>query len=302
MEKKTKYLLVGFGVVAVGAGAFFYLQQQKKKQNTASDFKDTILQDSTSLPLPSAPQSSSSPNTPSSSKGFPLRKGSKGRLVKNLQTALIKKYGQGILPRFGADGDFGSETAGALASKGFPTTVTSEVFTQIVLNSGGNSPSGSSGASSTKGGVAKMLHSAILKDSISSAIRALKRIKSVSGYAIVNTEFKKTRVGLVRKTLVTALLDRFSSSSEKKAINEQFYRIGLKYDGSKWSLSGLGIVMDQLVTIEPTKIWDKTGQSLQVPKATILGEYLDANNGVTEFETLDRRKLYVKTTSISYVS
>ena len=102
--------------------------------------------------------------------------------------------------------------------------------------------------------------------------------------------------------MVTGLLDRFNSTSEKKQINQQFYRIGLKYDGSKWSLSGIeGTLLDQLVTIEPTKIWDKTGRSLQVPKATILGEFLDANNGVTEFETLDRRRLYVKTTSISYV-
>ena len=115
--------------------------------------------------------------------------------------------------------------------------------------------------------------------------------------------FKQTRIGFVRKTLVTALLDRFNSTSEKKQLNQQFYRIGLKYDGSKWSLSGIsGAVIDQLVTIEPTKIWDESGRSLQVPRATILGEYLDANNGVTEFETLDRRRLFVKTTSISYTS
>ncbi|MBL1280305.1 MAG: hypothetical protein COA33_008545 [Fluviicola sp.] len=218
---------------------------------------------------------------------------------------MIKKYGASILPRYGADGGFGTETVNALIAKGLPTTITSEIFTQLVLSSGSSSSSSSSGSSSSSSSassVASSLHSAITSDSISKAISALKKIKGISGYSAVNSIFKKTRIGFVRKTMVTGLLDRFNSTSEKKQINQQFYRIGLKYDGSKWSLSGIeGTLLDQLVTIEPTKIWDKTGRSLQVPKATILGEFLDANNGVTEFETLDRRRLYVKTTSISYV-
>jgi hypothetical protein len=133
------------------------------------------------------------------------------------------------------------------------------------------------------------------------ASTALKQIKNVSGYTAVNTIFKKTRINFVRKTLVTALLDRFNSSSKKKQINAELYRIGLKYDGSQWALSGFyGLGIDQLITIEPTHIWDDEGRKMNVPIATILGEYLDANNGVTEFETLDRRRLFVKTTSISY--
>lgn len=299
MEKKTKYILVGLGVVAVGTGAYFYFQQQKKKRNQTSDFTEAIT--TNSLPLP-APTTSSSSSSGSSNSGFPLKKGSRGTLVTNLQNALIKKYGASILPRYGADGGFGSETVSALISKGLPTTISSDVFTQIVLSSG-SSPTSSGGSTTTSSSISSSLHSAITKDNISSAIAALKNIKNVTGYTSVNSVFKQTRIGFVRKTLVTALLDRFNSTSEKKQLNQQFYRIGLKYDGSKWSLSGIsGAVIDQLVTIEPTKIWDESGRSLQVPRATILGEYLDANNGVTEFETLDRRRLFVKTTSISYTS
>lgn len=299
MEKKTKYILVGLGVVAVGTGAYFYFQQQKKKRNQTSDFTEAIT--TNSLPLP-APTTSSSSSSGSSNSGFPLKKGSRGTLVTNLQNALIKKYGASILPRYGADGGFGSETVSALISKGLPTTISSDVFTQIVLSSG-SSPTSSGGSTTTSSSISSSLHSAITKDNISSAIAALKNIKNVTGYTSVNSVFKQTRIDLVRKTLVTALLDRFNSTSEKKQLNQQFYRIGLKYDGSKWSLSGIsGAVIDQLVTIEPTKIWDESGRSLQVPRATILGEYLDANNGVTEFETLDRRRLFVKTTSISYTS
>lgn len=302
MEKKTKYILIGLGVVAVaGAGTYFYMQQQKKNKNAAREFTEAVTNN---IPLPAQATSNNSGSSSSSSGGgFPLKKGSKGTLVSNLQNALIKKYGASILPKYGADGGFGSETVNALTAKGLPTTIDSDTFTQIVLSAGGNAESStSSGSGSSASDISSSLHSAITKDDISKAVSALNKISSVSGYTAVNTLFKQTRIGFVRKTLVTGLLDQFRSSSEKKQINQQLYRIGLKYDGSKWSLSGiLGIMMDQLVTIEPTKIWDESGKSIEVPKATVLGEYLDANDGVTEFETLDRRRLFVKTTSISYV-
>jgi len=293
MEKKTKYLLVGLGVVTVGAGAFLYMQQQKKKKQNASHLiADSFTTETAQLPT------SSTTSGGSTSSGFPLKKGSRGTLVINLQNALIKKYGASILPRYGADGSFGSETVNALLSKGLPTKITSELFSQLVIGSGGSSYSSSTSSSSS---ISKALHAAIIKNSLSSALQALKNIKDVAGYTAVNTIFKKTRVDLVRKTLVTALLSRFNSSSKKKEINAELYRIGLKYDGSQWALSGTyGVSIDQLISIEPTHIWDDDGRKINVPTATILGEYLDANNGVTEFETLDRRRLYVKTTAISY--
>jgi hypothetical protein len=49
-----------------------------------------------------------STNTPSTE--FPLKKGSKGALVTRLQLAL----GKDKLPKFGADGDFGTETQNAV--------------------------------------------------------------------------------------------------------------------------------------------------------------------------------------------
>lgn len=295
MEKKTKYLLVGLGVITVGAGSFLYLQhQKKKKQNANNSIADSFT--TSSLPIPAPTTSTNSGG--SSSSGFPLKKGSRGTLVSNLQNALIKKYGPSILPKYGADGGFGTETVNALLSKGFPTTITSELFSRLVVGSGGTSYSTNSSSSSS---ISKALHTAILKNSLSSALQALKNIKDVAGYTAVNTVFKKTRVDLVRKTLVTALLSKFNSSTKKKQINAELYRIGLKYDGTQWALSGIyGVVIDQLITIKPTHIWDDDGRKMNVPTATILGEYLDANNGVTEFETLDRRRLFVKTTSISY--
>jgi hypothetical protein len=47
---------------------------------------------------------------PTTTSGFPLKKGSKGSLVQRLQLAL----GKDKLPKFGIDGDFGTETLNAL--------------------------------------------------------------------------------------------------------------------------------------------------------------------------------------------
>lgn len=305
MEKKTKYILIGLGVVAVGTGAYVYYQiQKKKRENATKEFENAINTNSVTLPTntpsytPSKPKPSSSS---SGSSGFPLKKGSRGTLVTNLQNALIKKYGAAILPKYGADGGFGSETYNALVSKGLPTVIDEDAFTKIVLG-GGSVSSGATSSSSGSGSssqIASNIHSAIGQDDFSAVLTELKKIKSVSSYTAVNTVFKQTRIGLVRKTLVTALLDQFTASSEKKSLNQEFYRMGLKYDGSKWSLSG---IVDRLVTIEPTRVWDESGRTLNVPKATILGEYLDANDGVTEFETLDGRRLFVPTHSIKYTA
>lgn len=299
MEKKTKYIILGLGVVALGTGAYVYYLQKKKKQQNNRDFTQAI----TSSNIPSLPPPTNSSSTSSSvSSSFPLKKGSSGSLVKNLQKALIKKYGASILPKYGADGGFGSETLTALASKGLPTTIDSDTYTQIIISSGSSSSSSSSQASNASS-IATTIYNAIIKDNIGSAITGLKQINSVSDYTAVNTHFKKKRVGLVRMTLVTGLLTAFNSTTEKKLINQELYRIGLKYDGSKWSLSGVfGVAMDQLVTIENTKIWDEHGSGMMIPKGTIIGEYLDANDGVTEVETLDGKRLFIKTTSISYIS
>jgi hypothetical protein len=44
---------------------------------------------------------------------FPLKKGSKGASVTQVQSILLK-IDKKLLPKFGADGDFGSETEGAI--------------------------------------------------------------------------------------------------------------------------------------------------------------------------------------------
>ena len=60
-------------------------------------------------PAPPAPSPTPSPST----SVFPLRKGSKGEKVRELQK-LIVRFDKNALPKFGVDSDFGSETEIAL--------------------------------------------------------------------------------------------------------------------------------------------------------------------------------------------
>jgi len=110
MNKYLKYTLVALPILI---GGYFIFKQLKPK-------KDTIP------PPPTPPTPSEEPKPPTSpvinvrtkSDDFPLKKGSKGARVRELQGYILKKDPK-ALPRFGADGDFGNETEGAM-QKLFP--------------------------------------------------------------------------------------------------------------------------------------------------------------------------------------
>ena len=106
------------------------------------------------------------------------------------------------------------------------------------------------------------------------------------------------RIDLVRKTLVTALLDQFNLESERKALFREFIRIGLKFSSGKWTLSGFG-ALGNLVTTRDTKVWNDMGQTMIVPSDTHLGTFLDANDNVTRFEAPSGEQLFVNTSHIS---
>ena len=133
--------LITLGVLGLGTGAFFYFKPKANMEEEA-DINDMDLPGITPKTKSNSSTSSStktitSSNTTSSSatisnSTFPLKEGSKGALVKQLQTALIKKYGKTILPKFGADGMFGKETTAALKSKGLKTQIDLTEFTKLI--------------------------------------------------------------------------------------------------------------------------------------------------------------------------
>jgi len=97
MAKGKKYWLP----IALGVVGIYYIIRSMKKTPSVMDSEGNI-------DTSSGGSTSSGGTTPASD--FPLKKGSKGALVQRLQLAI----GTDKLPKFGADGDFGTETQTAL--------------------------------------------------------------------------------------------------------------------------------------------------------------------------------------------
>lgn len=158
---------------------------------------------------------------------FPLKKGSKGPKVVKLQNALISKYGRSILPRFGADGDFGDETVKALESKGLPTIIDQNQF-NIIVNGSGINPTL----------VARKLRGAAIDKDFNQVLFTLQGLNSVSDYSSVSNIFKTYRIAGVHKTLVNGLLDSFHRPDQKQKIRSEFIRMGLKLKNGVFYLNG----------------------------------------------------------------
>jgi len=73
----------------------------------------------------------------SGAKYFPLKKGSRGAKVKELQNAILA-YDKNLLPKFGADGDFGTETENAVKTLIGKTTVDSQEDINAIINKRAN--------------------------------------------------------------------------------------------------------------------------------------------------------------------
>src|SRR5688572_2802680 len=73
-----------------------------------------------------------------SQNAFPLKKGSKGNEVRLLQEAMMEKYGKHILPTYGADSDFGTETINALKKLGLPIIINETTFNTLTQNVSAN--------------------------------------------------------------------------------------------------------------------------------------------------------------------
>ena len=169
---------------------------------------------------------------------FPLKVGDKGDVILRLQTALIKSFGTGIFKKFGADGQFGNELDTFLRSKNYSvplsqadyTTLTQEKKEEIV---NANLPLNAFNPTA----VAYSIYNALLTKDFLSVITILKGINSSSQYALASEEFKKYRIqGGVRQTIVTALFNSFKTINQKIVIQDTLKKVGLKYDGNKWTL------------------------------------------------------------------
>ncbi len=284
-KKKKRILLIGLGTITTGVLGFFGWQwwkdrkankQQSQQGNASTPGANTPASNGGGSYSPPQDTSSyrSSYRAPSSggSSDFPLKKGSRGTKVKALQEALISKYGASILPRYGADGDFGNEVATALAKEGLPSQIDESTFNALTGGSNGNSGNNGGGSNTNSSVDAKSisdnLYNAIENSDFNGALAALKQMHSVDDYKAVNTQFETHRFWFVRKTIVTALLDTFTDESQKVKLRLELTRIGLKYDGSKFSLSGIPY---KLITRRDTLVTDKNGNATPAAANLLLG-------------------------------
>ncbi len=123
-QNKRKIILIGLGVLGTGVAGFLGWNYWKKKK--ANQEEDTS----------SITESSSMSNAPAKNDNFPLKRGSKGNRVTQLQNALVKKYGASILPKYGVDGMFGQEVEAALVRAKMQTSVNETTYNAFVGASG----------------------------------------------------------------------------------------------------------------------------------------------------------------------
>jgi len=297
-ERKKKIIVASLAVGAAGILGYFGWQYLKKKKEAAGVANiDAILKPSNILPqydatLPTAKpkatrKSSNGLTTSSENSGFPLKKGSKGEKVQLLQEALIVKYGKNALPKYGADGDFGSETVSALKKAGLPTTITESTFNVLT-----------EGLRSDKSNLGEDLYDAASTRNFSKVLSLLKTMSSTEDYATANEVFKTYRLNGTRQTIVNGLLSVFTKTDQKEKIKFEFLRIGLQFDGNKWSLSGLD--GRPIVTTEAATIWVTAAQNVQVPARMVLGNEVSRRLDYTLFENKGKYFL-VPTRSVQYL-
>lgn len=284
-SNKKKLVFIGLGIAGTAALSYFGWQYWKKKK---SQSEEDTNDDAPEIPSGNSTSYIPKPKTaPSRNDSFPLKKGSKGANVKALQQVLLAKLGKDSLGKAGADGDFGSKTEAALAKAGLPASIDETTFNVLLK---GSSPDPSSTAS--------QLYAAATKRDFNKVISLLKTMRNTSDYQAVGEVFKNYRINGVRQTLVNGLLNSFPDEKQKQAIRLAFSNMGLKYDGSKWSLSGFD-GRRLLLTNRATKVWKNPKTAVPVPANMVLGREIEKRAGYTLFEN-DKQLFLVQSQHVNY--
>lgn len=249
------------------------------------------------------------------SDAFPLKQGSRGTKVTQLQQAVAKLIGQdawtklngatAIAKNGGYDGIFGPATEGAVKQAGYSVPVDEATFNKIIGNNNGPLTSTAAlNASQVATDLYKQAHSVKIDDVIST----LQQIRNTTDYVAVNEQYKAVSKALstafpaVSKTIVNDLLSVFGLSTDHEKLKNEFLRIGLKLDpsGSRWSLSGLP-VQGTIITLVQTFVKDAAGKTVTVNRNVILGTPIQSANGFTWFKSIDNTVAAVPSSDIRYL-
>jgi len=297
--RPSKVFIYALALAALGGGGYLLYDhfRRKKLAESSSESIDTAATGNNtntnyvytgSTTASTSKKKSTARTAPSDD--FPLKKGSKGLRVEQLQKALMKKNAD-----IQADGKFGAATQAALKALGYSDVVDESTFAKLT----GVDAAALRVVFNPKE-LAQKLLSAANRRNDDDAVYILGQIKSVADYTAVNDYYKKQ--GLISKTIVTDLLD-YSFKQDAAAlerIKAEFIRIGLKVnEAGIWSLQGIQLYKD-LITIRPTVVIDGWGNRIPVKKSTILGDEVKIENGMTWFRSVDRTILKVPTQDVRY--
>jgi peptidoglycan hydrolase-like protein with peptidoglycan-binding domain len=303
---KKQALMLGAGILAAGGGIYLVVNEMKKRReqyNAVSPMSSEEVFMPVNVSTPGInPGKTSLPgrNIPSPviSDNFPLRSGSQGERVRKLQSALETILGTTAFKKFTAiDGKFGKGTIAALKAAKLSTVIDEPTFNKLTQHSPTISSSGLNVNT-----VAASLYRFASGKNFDSVMQQLRQLNSVEDYQAVNKRFIALQVFSVSKSIVTYLLDAFSSNSTaKEQIKDEFRRIGLQQkDDGKWSLAGIHTYKD-IKTIHTTYVSDTNNFKIPVQANTILGSEISIQNGMTKFKSVDGNIYTVPTQSITYV-
>ncbi len=275
-----KVFLCALGVGIAGGVAYYLYEKRKKRQETEND-AGTVNNNSQNI--------YNIFSNGSGNDSFPLKRGSKGARVRQLQQALKQND-----PSIKVDSIFGKGTESALLAAGYGKKVDEALFNQIVSNE--------PAILFNPQELAEKLYGSAQSRNIESVLSVLKQIKDVSQYTAVNNYYKKQ--GFISTTIVTNLLDKaFAADSlAKQRIQSEFLRMGLKHheDSGKWSLQGFSAYRD-IITVTDTYIIDQQQNKIKVARNTILGDEQEVANGLTLFRAIDNTMAMVPTRDVKYV-
>jgi cytoskeletal protein RodZ len=146
--------------------------------------------------------------------------------------------------------------------------------------------------------LAKSIHSAVVKKDFQTTFALLRSIKNTKDYSAVSKVFSTFFLAGVRQTLVNGLLSTFKVESQKQALRKAFTAMGLKFDGKKWSLSGID-TKPLLITTGATSVWKDSKTSVPVPNNMVLGREIAKRGDHTLFEN-DKQFFLVESKYVNY--
>lgn len=123
-------------------------------------------------------------------------------------------------------------------------------------------------------------------------------MRNSNDYAAVNLVFQKAKLGAKPSSVASALNLAFTTTFQRQALAKSFRALGLKFDGQRWSLSGIP-ESRAIITLLTTRVWRTPRSFVVVPPNMVLGKEVSKRGDHTVFEN-EGRLFLVESRAVSY--